>query len=425
MHSYPHGASNYAIHVTLVDEDGTWASAGAKAVMVTETLPVVASPTSSTIGSLTARLGGTVLSTGSVPLVKRGIVYSVTATNASPTIGGSGVVEVDDALASAGAFANPIAGLTPGTAYTFAAFATNGGGTAYSPVSSFTSTNGQASGLNGAANAVAGQAMSYSLLSADAIPGMQSYYFLFKITWGDGKTDAVTAHSGDSFAHTYTSPGTYVAVVTATDGRGNMLATGSITTTVLAHAALEGTSLYVTGTAGNDAIVLSNAIPGSVTVILNGSSLGSFAPSTAIIVVGGGGTDTLVAPDSIFQNNWTLSGSKTGSLSNPGFPAPVSFSGITNLTGGAGDDSFAVQTLAGGFNAVAGAGGVNTLDYSAVVSNVAVNLVSHTASGISSATGFTVVIGGRGNDTLTADARRRRDPRGRRGQRYLGGRRWR
>ena len=102
--------------------------------------PVVASPTAISIAGTTATLGGTVVSTGGAALTNRGVLYVVTTVNASPILGGNGVVEVDDPAAATGNFTEAVTGLSPGTVYSFVAFATNSVGTSYtSPVSSFTS----------------------------------------------------------------------------------------------------------------------------------------------------------------------------------------------------------------------------------------------------------------------------------------------
>ena len=103
------------------------------------TVPVVTSPTSTTINPTTESLGGNVTFEGGAPLSKRGILYSVTATNANPQLGGNSVTEVDDAAATTGVFTETVSGLSAGTHYSFVAFATNSYGTTYtSPVSTFT-----------------------------------------------------------------------------------------------------------------------------------------------------------------------------------------------------------------------------------------------------------------------------------------------
>ena len=105
------------------------------------TAPTVTSPTATAITSTTATLGGTVISDGGASITKRGVLYSLTSVDSNPTLGGSGIIEVDDVSASIGTFTENITGLTLGSAYSYVAFATNSVGTTYtSPVSSFTTS---------------------------------------------------------------------------------------------------------------------------------------------------------------------------------------------------------------------------------------------------------------------------------------------
>jgi len=102
-------------------------------------VPTVSTPTNIDIAGTTATLGGNVTSDGGDTVTERGVVYSVTATNGNPTIGGTGVTKVATS-GTTGVFAVPVSGLTPGTAYTFAAYATNSLGTAYSSNGAFDTT---------------------------------------------------------------------------------------------------------------------------------------------------------------------------------------------------------------------------------------------------------------------------------------------
>jgi Ca2+-binding RTX toxin-like protein len=78
------------------------------------------------------------------------------------------------------------------------------------------------------------------------------------------------------------------------------------------------------------------------------------AVSTA--VYGGAGTDTLVGSDA--DNTWVIAGENQGTLNT------VSFSGIENLLGGAGNDTF---IFAGGSisGLIEGGAGENSFDYAA------------------------------------------------------------
>jgi Ca2+-binding RTX toxin-like protein len=363
--------------------------------------PTVASPTVSALGSLTATLGGNVTSVGGGPLTKRGIVYSLTALNPNPMLGGPGVIEVDDSSAAAGVFSREIRGLQPGTSYTFTAFATNGL-TVYTDPVSFTTTRAPSSGISGFGNALAGQSIPFTLSASDPVARWQAYYFVYRIKWGDGTTSTVTALNGATTSHAYANPGTYLVQVTATNGAGTVHPLATISIAIHAHVALEGNTLYVTGSKGNDTIALSTPTAGTVGVAVNSVNQGTFAPDS-IVIVNSAGTDTLVGPDSRTPTTWTLTGAKSGVVTNSMLPAPVAFSGITNLTGASGDDIFLVQNATSGFASVLGGGGQNSLDYSQVTSAVTVNLLTKSATKFSSIAGFSLVVGGAANDHLTAD----------------------
>jgi hypothetical protein len=103
------------------------------------TVPTVTSPTITNLASTSATLGGNVTSTGQSNILERGFVYSPTAVNSNPVIGGPGVIKVTAAGTTVGAYTANITGLTANTGYTFKAFARNAIGTAYgSPYAFFT-----------------------------------------------------------------------------------------------------------------------------------------------------------------------------------------------------------------------------------------------------------------------------------------------
>jgi hypothetical protein len=80
-----------------------------------------------------ALFNGTVLSNGGAPLSASGIVYS---TLPSPVLGGTGTITLTTTPVAGESYTLTAAGLTNGTKYYFAAFATNSLGTAYCPYDS-------------------------------------------------------------------------------------------------------------------------------------------------------------------------------------------------------------------------------------------------------------------------------------------------
>src|SRR5262249_43843634 len=95
-------------------------------------------------------------------------------------------------------------------------------------------------------------------------------------------------------------------------------------------------------------------------------------------ILAGGGHDTLVRTN--VATVWVLTGPNTGTLTASG--VRLTFSGIKNVTGGSGNDSF--QFLAGSSlsGKVDGGAGANTLDYSKYGTGVTVNLASGAAPGL-------------------------------------------
>lgn len=122
----------------VVSTNGYTSGAPVQVATVIAVAPVVTTPTSASIAATSATLGGRVVSNGGATVTALGVVYSVTSTNASPQIGGTGVTNVTG-TGSSGVFTVNATGLAPGVQYSFAAYATNSVGTTYtSPVSTFT-----------------------------------------------------------------------------------------------------------------------------------------------------------------------------------------------------------------------------------------------------------------------------------------------
>lgn len=98
--------------------------------------PTVTTPTNDPVTDVTATLGGNVTSDGGDAVTERGVVYSLTATNDDPQISGTGVTKVTTA-GTTGVFTVNASSLTPGSEYSYAAYATNGIGTTYTSVATF------------------------------------------------------------------------------------------------------------------------------------------------------------------------------------------------------------------------------------------------------------------------------------------------
>lgn len=113
-------------------------------------------------------------------------------------------------------------------------------------------------------------------------------------------------------------------------------------------------------------------------------------------IIGGEGLDELYGAAT--HNVWEIEGTSAGVLNEA-----TQFSGIVSLRGGAGRDWFRVGPGASFSGNFLGGGGLDTLDYSAWSSSVSINLATGKATGVSgSVSSFEILIGGNGNDTLTA-----------------------
>jgi streptogramin lyase len=211
----------------------------------TLTLPTVTGRTATAITSTTATLGGDVTGNGGTSITRRGVLYALTSVNSNPTLGGSGVTEVDDASAATGTFTEGITGLTAGSGYTYVAFATNSVGTACTSPATFitdpTAVSVITVALNALGNVTAGTALSApvaTFTAADATASAASFRAV--ISWGDGQTTSGTITGGGGTftvrgSTTYAREGRYPLTVTVTDANGDT-GTGS----GLAHVARVG-----------------------------------------------------------------------------------------------------------------------------------------------------------------------------------------
>lgn len=100
------------------------------------TSPTISTPTSASVTSTTAVLGGNITATGCSNITERGIYWSTTSGFADGA--GTKVSETAGAPYSSGVFTINVSSLTPATVYYYKAFATNAGGTVYTSQGTFT-----------------------------------------------------------------------------------------------------------------------------------------------------------------------------------------------------------------------------------------------------------------------------------------------
>lgn len=164
------------------------------------------------------------------------------------------------------------------------------------------------------------------------------------------------------------------------------------------------------GRGGSDRLDYSALQTEGITVDLQNSTASRTGGLGAIeAVTGGGGVDTLIAPNS--SNTWSISSTNVGSLSNSSI-ASFAFAGIENLTGGSQADSFRMNTtvLGSGMRqttvngqitgTISGQGGIDTLDFATSTTAVTVDLGRNLATRIGRVVDFENVTGGQGDDLL-------------------------
>ncbi len=282
--------------------------------------PVIINPTATNIGTLTATLGGNIISAGSSPLIKRGVIYS---TNPNPLLSPT---EVDVAPPAVGVFTAQINGLTPNTHYYFVAFATSDQGPVYtSPVSDFMTGTGPGTTITTTNPGNAGQvnhSMPFTLSAFDPAPGMQAYFFVFHINWGDGKTENVTGHSPTAYSHTYSKTGTFLITIAATDGRGTTLPGGTLTVVITSNPPAAPAALIGGGNGGTSSglktFAATPSIGGGVgsssgasnssnstfgSALTQSLNNGSAANSLALILAAGNSNKSDSVVDSLFGNS--------------------------------------------------------------------------------------------------------------------------
>jgi Metallo-peptidase family M12/RTX calcium-binding nonapeptide repeat (4 copies) len=138
---------------------------------------------------------------------------------------------------------------------------------------------------------------------------------------------------------------------------------GRMSGPTITYGAIEGLMLN----AGQGSAV----VAGQVVFPGNSITVADLTAATAVTVNGGSSSnDTLYAPN--YYNSWAVTGANQGTLtsllsSNPVTYGHVTFTGVENLGGGTGNDSFQFSPAGSILGHVNGGGGTNTLDYSQYV----------------------------------------------------------
>jgi hypothetical protein len=109
---------------------------------VSKTVPTVCTTTNASSEGISATVGGIVVAEGGTTVSARGVIYSITSTNANSIISGIGDNRIFNGSGS-GSFSTTISNLLPNTNYYVQTFATNSVGTSYGNVVSFNTGMGE------------------------------------------------------------------------------------------------------------------------------------------------------------------------------------------------------------------------------------------------------------------------------------------
>ena len=120
----------------LVSPNGTSTNAQVVIDVLAPMPAAVDTPISTNVTATTATLGGIVESDGGATITGIGVVYAPLFADSNPQIG-DGLATTATGTGTTGAFTVNVSGLTPGTYYSFAAYATNSQGITYSSAGIF------------------------------------------------------------------------------------------------------------------------------------------------------------------------------------------------------------------------------------------------------------------------------------------------
>src|SRR5262245_21239131 len=210
-----------------------------------------------------------------------------------------------------------------------------------------------AASLSGPAVGPINQALTFTLAAGGGASA--STVYTFQLDWnGDGIIDqTLSGTSGITVTHSFGTAGTFTVLLT-TSVNGLTSTPAAATVTILPVsvqiAADPGDptrqALFVTGSAGNDTIVLGPGAGNGVTLSFNGTSLGTFTPSGSlpfahVIVSGNAGADVIRLTGGLNVPAVLLGGDGDDTLDAQGSTAAnvlVGGAGNDTLLGGAGND---------------------------------------------------------------------------------------
>jgi len=139
----------------------------------------VSSPTASSITLTGATLGGHVTDNLGAAITERGVIYSATASNRNPLLGGAGVTKLTS-TGTTGVFTVPVMGLLLNTSYSYKAYATNSYGTSYTSVAVFTTPPSNAPRANITPERLTVDPGGLAIFTANVVSGIAPYTYQWR-----------------------------------------------------------------------------------------------------------------------------------------------------------------------------------------------------------------------------------------------------
>jgi acrosin len=329
-------------------------------------------------------------------------------TNASVTGGFAGI----DSLTDNGSGSDTLTGEGVASTWTIGATDTYNDGTATLTFASYANLQGGsaadtfkfASGGSVSGNVNGGGASSGSdTLDYSALAGPVSVNLANSTATGIGGTFSnITNFVGSAGSDTLTGANTANTWNVTASNAGNVNGTvtfssfenltGGTAADTFKFADNIGVSGTVNGGGGTDTLDYSAYTSAhAVTVNLQTSAATNLGGFTSITnFVGGAGSDTLTGANT--ANTWNLTGANTGNINST-----VTYSSFENLAGGTAADTFAFTasgSVTGNIDGGGASSGSDTIDYSALTTQVKVTISDASATGWTSATGGATGIGG-------------------------------
>ncbi|MEM9264395.1 MAG: CHAT domain-containing protein [Cyanobacteria bacterium P01_F01_bin.13] len=229
-------------------------------------------------------------------------------------------------------------------------------------------------------------------LETGDVSGTEGFSNIQKVIGGLIRADIVRGTSGNDVV-TLTGDGAGTINEVAFEGFSRVMPGGG-DDRILVNG---GTWSSIDGGAGTDTLDYgSNAATTGVTIDLTNQTADNVTAFSNIEdFKGSSGADTLRGTDG--DDEIAITADNTGTLGT------TTFSSIENINAGAGNDQVAILPNGSLSGNLAGGAGVDSLDYSAYTTNVAINLAYNTATAIGGFTNFEQITGGSGNsDRISA-----------------------